>query len=138
MNQGSLTCKVFFEDPFWVMVIEAVEDGTCCAHRTIFPKEPSDQEVYLFLLQHFQQLCFSRQVNDVQDRMSQNPKRRQREIARQMKQVQTSTKAQAALKLLQEELHEAKKQTDKKQKQMKQELQFQLKQQKRKQKHRGR
>lgn len=70
--------------------------------------------------------------------VSQNPKRRQREVKKQLRNTGIGTKSQQALKLQQEQNKQERKIKSRKQKQAEAEYQFQLRQEKKKEKHRGR
>ncbi len=67
-----------------------------------------------------------------------NPKRMQREISHQMQNPGIGTKAQQALKALQEENKTERKIRSKQKKEEEKERQFELRQQKKKEKHKGR
>ena len=135
MNGGRLT--VFFEDPFWVGVFERMTEGKLSVCKVTFGAEPKDQEIQAFLLENYYSLQFSPAVEtDVKDTPD-NPKRRQREIRKQMQNSGIGTKAQQALQLQREELKTERRQISKEQKEAEQQHQFELNQQKRKEKHRG-
>ncbi|MCI8659830.1 MAG: YjdF family protein [Lachnospiraceae bacterium] len=67
-----------------------------------------------------------------------NPKRGQREAARQAMQAGIGTKSQQALQLQREERNMERRQADREQREARKERLFEMKQQKRKEKHRGR
>ena len=58
----SVTLLVFFEDPFWVGIVERREGGRLRAARVVFGAEPSDREVYAWVLESFDGLRFSRRL----------------------------------------------------------------------------
>ncbi len=100
--------------------------------------EPTDYEVYGFILKNYSRLRFSPAVaTDVKD-AARNPKRIQREVHRQVQSTGIGTKAQQALKLQQEQWKTERKTLSREQREAEKERQFELKQQKRKEKHRGR
>ena len=39
----SVTFLVFFEEPFWVGVVERRENGLLCTARVVFGAQPSDR-----------------------------------------------------------------------------------------------
>lgn len=50
MEETSVTLTVLFEAPFWVGVVERVEDGRLSACRIVFGAEPKDYEVWEYVL----------------------------------------------------------------------------------------
>jgi hypothetical protein len=46
------TMTVFFDNPFWVAVLELHHDGRVHAARQVFGAEPTDAELYQYLLLH--------------------------------------------------------------------------------------
>ncbi|MDO4354982.1 MAG: YjdF family protein [Clostridia bacterium] len=135
--EGSFT--VFFDDPFWVGVYERREAGRLSVCRVVFGAEPSEREVYEYLLANWARLRFSPPVRQEQRREAVgNPKRMQRQIARAMERPAVGTKAQQALQLQREQSKAERKQRSRAQTEREKQRQFELKQQKRKEKHRGR
>ena len=59
--------------------------------------------MYEFLLKHYYDLQFSPSVTTVIKEVKQNPKRRQREVKKQLRNTGIGTKSQQALKLQQEQ-----------------------------------
>lgn len=59
MDKVSLTFRVFFEDPFWIGVVERISDGTMEVCKITFGIEPKDYEVYDWLLKNYYRLRFS-------------------------------------------------------------------------------
>ncbi|MFF5211236.1 YjdF family protein [Streptosporangium sp. NPDC000396] len=47
-----VSLSVYFEDPFWVGVLEIVEDGELRATRFVLGAEPTNPELYEFLMRH--------------------------------------------------------------------------------------
>lgn len=136
MNQAKLT--VFFEDPFWVGIYEREADGRYEVCKITFGSEPKDYDVNSFLLQNWNRLRFSPSL-DVPKTVSRqiSPKRMQRDIRKQLQGAGIGTKAQQALKLLQEEGKQQRKSASREQREAQKEYQYELHQTKRKQKHRG-
>lgn len=139
MQKNSSRVTVFFDDPFWVAVYERWGQNRLEACKIPFGAEPSDGQVYEFLLANWHRLRFSPAigVEGPEREAPKNPKRRQREIQRQTAKTGVGTKAQQALKLRQENGKEARKQNSREQQQRQQEEKYRQKQEKRKQKHRG-
>lgn len=134
--QSSLT--VFFENPFWVGLYERRADGHYSVCRIVFGPEPKDCEVLEYLLQNFHRLSFSPALPDGgrPDRTA-NPKRRQREIARSLRQPAKSSKARQALSLQREEGKAQRKERSSAEQKAQADRLFTLRQQKRREKHRG-
>ena len=96
---------VFFEDPFWVGILEVEEGGGYWAARHVFGAEPGNAELVAFMLGHFHELYLRRPppgagsllpVSRKAADSARNPKRAQREARRDL-QGSTSTRSQAAL-----------------------------------------
>lgn len=133
---GKLT--VFFEEPFWVGIYERITEGRLEVCKITFGPEPKDYEVYDFILQNWYSLRFSPSMAaDGKQTLKVNPKRMQRKIKKQLKDLGTGTKAQQALKLQHEESKILRKDKSHLQKTAKKQLQFELRQQKHKAKHKG-
>ena len=62
MNKGSQCLKVYFEDPFWVGVIERQADHKLEACKITFGSEPKETEL-LALLPRLRELPFSPAVS---------------------------------------------------------------------------
>ena len=133
---GRLT--VLFEEPFWIGLFERIENGKLSVAKITFGAEPKDYEVYEFILKHYYQLKFSPAVaTDVKEN-AKNPKRRQREVKKQLQKTEIGTKSQQALKLQQEQMNTKRKIKSREQKEAEKQFKFHLKQQKKKDKHKGR
>lgn len=134
----NVTLLVFFEDPFWVGIVERREGGSLRAARVVFGAEPSDREVYAWVLECFYSLRFSPPVKDGLHRaMAQNPKRRQRQAAKAVGRS-VGTRSQQALQAAREEnaaQHGARAAS---QREAKARRRFDLRREKKKAKHRGR
>lgn len=128
---------VFFEDPFWVGIVERTEHGTLSAAKVTFGAEPKDFEVYDFVRKHYDALQFSPAVAAEVKAEKKNPKRMQREARKQTQETGIGTKAQQALKLQQEQNKLERKVKTKAQKEAEEKRLYALKQQKKKEKHRG-
>lgn len=106
MDKVSLTFRVFFEDPFWIGVVERISDGTMEVCKITFGIEPKDYEVYDWLLKNYYRLRFSPAVKAEAKKEHTNPKRRQREARMQTAVSGIGTKSQQALSLQHEQLKE--------------------------------
>ena len=139
MQTTSCTLTVFFEDPFWVGVIERVTNAKLTVCKITFGAEPRDYAVHQFLLDRWNTLTFSPPVRaDRKPAARINPKRMQRAASKQLGQTGVGTKAQQALQLQHEEAKAARRQKTRAEKEAEQAYLYALKRQKRKEKHRGR
>ncbi|MDO4350803.1 MAG: YjdF family protein [Eubacteriales bacterium] len=134
----SVTLLVFFEDPFWVGIVERREGGRLRAARVVFGAEPSDREVYAWVLESFDGLRFSPPVEDgLRRAMAQNPKRRQRQAMKAAGQG-VGTKSQQALQAAREASAAQRGARAARQREAEAQRRFDLRQEKKKAKHRGR
>lgn len=128
---------VFFDDPFWVGVFEELDGNRLSVCRVVFGAEPTDAEIFAFIMRDFNRLRFSPPVKTELKQKADNPKRRQRNAHKQLEKSGVGTKSQQALQKQYEENKTERKQKSRKQKEAEKQRQFELKQQKRKEKHRG-
>ena len=133
--EGKLT--VFFDDPFWVGVFEKFDGGKLSVCRIVFGAEPTDAEIYDFILGNYYCLRFSAPVKTEIKQKADNPKRRQRNARRQLENTGIGTRSQQALQKQREEMKIERKEIFREQREAEKLRQFELKQQKRKEKHRG-
>lgn len=138
MDKVSVNFFVFFEEPFWIGVLERVSDGKLSVCKVTFGAEPKDYEVYEFLLKNYYKLRLSQAVETAVKESIKNPKRMQREVRKQIQHVGIGTKSQQALKLQHEQVKHERKVISREEKEVEKLRQFALKQQKKKEKHRGR
>ncbi|WP_416828280.1 YjdF family protein [Ectobacillus polymachus] len=132
---------IFHDGQFWVGVIEMQESGRLKVYRYVFGMEPNDAEVLDFVKYRLPSIIESSKQMGIQDEKKQkkrmNPKRLQRQVAKEMSQKGISTKAQEAMKEAIEQRKVegkiAKKHRDDAFKKRK----LEIKKQKAKQKHRG-
>ena len=128
---------VFFEEPFWIGVFERVENGKLSASKVTFGAEPKDSEIWEFILKHYDELKFSPAVEVNVKQKDDNPKRRLRNAAKQMRHTGIGTKSQRALQLQREAIKTERMRQSREQREAEKQRLFDLKQQKRKEKHRG-
>lgn len=138
METVECALTVLFEDPFWILLYERSEDGRYEVCKITFGAEPKDYDVYDYLLKnwHTLKLCSFRQES-IKNRARPNPKRMQREIAKQTTDKGLGTKAQQALKAVQEETKALRKVRTREERGAEEARQFQLHREKQKEKHRG-
>jgi hypothetical protein len=138
---ATIKATIFFEKRFWVGTFERTDKEGYAVARHIFGAEPSDPEVYEFVLNHYHELKFGelREVSIQIHRM--NPKRVQREVRREMERIKETTRPSTlAQDYMREEIEKKKKEKKRMSsaaKQARQEEQFLIKQEKKKEKHRG-
>jgi hypothetical protein len=135
----SLILTVFFEDPFWVGVFTFAEGNTAQYSRVVFGKEPSDIEVYEFFQKNANQLKFTSSIAaESQETVSKNPKRRQREISKELHDRVGTKKSLEAIKQLEHQDKKEKQRDETRAKKTEREAYIHsLKQEKAKEKHRG-
>ena len=128
---------VFFEDPFWVGFFERIEDGKLSVCKVTFGAEPTDGELYDFILREYTHLRFSPAVEADVHHAADNPKRRQRNARRLLEKSGVGTKSQQALQKQYEEMKTERKEKSREIREAEKQRQFELRQQKKKEKHRG-
>ncbi len=99
-REVSSTLTVYHDGQFWVGVVEHVEDGMLRVARVVFGAEPSNEEIYTWVLERWLSLRLSAETEPVGPRAGRipgNPKRRAREVAKAMRQHGSSTASQLAL-----------------------------------------
>jgi len=139
MNKVSGRLQVFFEEPFWVGIFERIDNDKLSVCKITFGAEPKDYEVQASILKNYHKLRFSPSVDSIAEEKERiNPKRLQREVKKQIKNVGIGSKSQQALKLQQEQGKLERKSYFREQHEAKKEFQYKLKQQKRREKHKGR
>ena len=128
---------IYFEEPFWVGVFEKLDGDKLSVCRMVFGAEPTDAQVWEFILANYRRLRFSAPVKAELKQKADNPKRRQRNARKQMESSGIGTKSQQALQKQYEENKMERKLLSREQREAEKQRQFELKQQKRKEKHRG-
>ena len=127
----------FFDNPFLVGVLSGQKKNKLSVCRVVFGAEPKDYEVYDFILKNYKNLKFGSSLEVKVKKIKNNPKRLQREVKKQSKQVGIGTKSQLALQKQREEMKLERKTESKKIRELEIQRKFELKQEKRRQKHRG-
>ncbi len=132
---------IYFENPFWVGVVERLDGDELQVAKVTFGPEPKDYEVYAFLDQQYYALTFSAPIKDQEEAnkriKAKNPKRLQREIQKMTHQVGVRTKAQEAIQKERDQHKMARKAKRKHDKDQYLKQAFQQKQLKKKAKKRG-
>ncbi len=138
METGYAKLTVYFEDPFWVGLFERSGGGTWEACKVTFGPEPRDCEVYAFLLENHRRLQFSPAVKgQAPAAEAANPKRRRRQIKRELEQPGGGTKAQQALAAQRQQGREARDRRARETREAEQARRYALRREKQREKHRG-
>lgn len=132
---------VLFQAPYWVGILEDERAGLLYAGKTIFGAEPSDAEIYAFALScGFQDLLASLAggvpVVPAEQGIA-NFKRRQRQVRRQLAEVEVASKAHEAIRLQLEQHKQERKVEQRAEREAEADRKWQLTRQKAKAKHRG-
>jgi len=94
----SSTLTIYHDGRSWVGTFERVEDGRLSVCRIVFGAEPSNEEIQELICRRWSGLHFTLPVeHEVTPELASNPKRRQREISKELRNRGPSTKAQLAL-----------------------------------------
>lgn len=137
MDKTSAKLTIFFEEPFWVGIFERLSDGEFSVCKITFGAEPKDGEVWNFLLKHYDELRFSPAIEITVKITANNPKRKKRNVRKQLQPLGVGTKSQQALQLQREKTKTERKQINKEQREAEKQRHFELRKQKRKAKRRG-
>lgn len=139
MADVSVKLTVLFDEPFWVGLYEREADGRYEAARIVFGAEPRDYEVQAWLLENAYTLRFSPSLEGAGRSGNEhvNPKRRQRQAARQMEGTGIGTRAQQALSLQREQNAVQRRERTRELREAEAERRLQLRRQKHREKHRG-
>jgi hypothetical protein len=132
-------CTVYFEDPFWVAVLERVDEDGYSVARFVFGSEPMDAELHEFAARQFATLSFSLPGPAPEPgEWEIGFKRRQREARKQTQQQGVGTYAQRALQAERERMKQVRRAESQDEREAGQRQKFLLKQAQKKEKHRGR
>lgn len=137
MEKSNDNLTVYFEKPFWVGVFERLSEGKMSVCKVTFGAEPKDYDLWDFVLRHYHELRFSPDITVETKQRPDNPKRRQRNVRKQLENTGIGTKSQQALQMQLEQNKMERKVKTRDQKQAEAKRMFELKQQKKKEKHRG-
>ena len=118
-------------------VFEELDGSKLSVCRVEFGAEPTDAEIYAFILRNFNYIRFSAPIKTEIKQRADNPKRRQRNAHKQLEKSGVGTKSQQAMQRQYEENKLERRQRTREQKEAEKQWLFELKQLKRKEKHRG-
>jgi hypothetical protein len=138
---ATIKATIFFDKRYWVGTFERTDKEGYAVARHIFGGEPTDPEVYEFVLGHYQELKFGEPKEFTLEIKRMNPKRVQREVRKEMERIKETTKPSTfAQDYMREELEKKKlqkKQQSSAEKQARKDEQFAIRQNKKKEKQRG-
>ena len=133
----SVTLTVFFDGSFFAALSEWIDADGLRAAKHVFGPEPSDPEVYQWVLREFARLRYSPAVEGARrPRAAGNPKRRQRQAA-QACASGVGTRAQQALQLQREQSAQERRSARRTRSEAEEARKFQLRQEKKKARRRG-
>lgn len=130
---------VFFEDPFWIGIVEKSEGKKYSTSRVVFGPEPTSAVLHEYILDNYSNFKFTDAVEDEKKIYKEysNPKRQQRQAAKDVKKNRGMKKAYDVMKQQYEEEKKERKKEKKEKKMESEREKLELKQKKRKQKKRG-
>jgi hypothetical protein len=112
-----IKATVMFELKYWSVVFERIDGKKFSVAKAIFGKEPTNPEIYEYVIDNFCNLNFSQPVEFNVVITRKNPKRLQREIKKEMEKIKDVTKketyAQEVLRVEMEKNKIVKKKNDK-------------------------
>ncbi len=91
LNKSKFT--VFFDEPFWIGVFERIEGSKLSVCKITFGAEPTDAEIYTFLLSNYNKLKFSKPIKTEQKQKADSPKRRLRNAKKMIENNGIGTKS---------------------------------------------
>ena len=131
---------ILFDHPYWIGLLEDERDGSLYAVRHLFGAEPSDQQVYEFVLREVTTL-FARMTIGIPIELSENHpvgyKRMIRAARHSIEDRGISTQAQAAIKQQIEANKQVRQQSTRTKRDAARERKREIARQKTKEKHRG-
>lgn len=141
MQRFTIQVTLLYEGPFWAAIFERNDDTGYSVARKIFGSEPTDPELYEFILKHYQELKFTEPHDFKLVIRRKNPKRVQREVRQEMEKARSgqasTSRAQEVLRLELEKNKKVKKTISKAEKELKLQEKFLQKQEKKKKKKKG-
>lgn len=137
-TKNSITLTVMFEGQFWVGIFERESDDGYSVARVVLGGEPTEAELFHFLLYQCDALKFSAPVEDATSVIRKvNPKRAIREAKKLQESGPAMTKAYDVMRLELEKNKKVRKEKNKAEREEEEKLRFELKQKKKKEKLRG-
>jgi hypothetical protein len=135
--EGKFT--VYFEDPFWVGILEVTDNGKCKMGKVTFGSEPSASDIYEFTINEYSNMKLNEiEIEEHESENKQiNPKRMMKSVRKQLDKKGIGTRSQSALKNIQENNKKEKKKSNKEKRIELEEKIFLIKQMKKKKKKKG-
>ncbi len=131
-------CTIFFENPFWVGVLERYDEAGYAAARYVFGGEPTDAELLRFAADESPRLVFSARTDGPPSgRAEVNFKRRRRLARKETAQLGIGTLAQRTLQSERERMKQAGAEKRRAERQVEERAKFLMKQAAKKEKHCG-
>lgn len=138
---ANIKATIFFDKRYWVGTFERTDKEGYAIARHIFGVEPTDPEVYEFVLTHYLELKFGKPKQFTLEIKRMSPKRVQREVRREMERIKATTQPSTlAQDYMRKEIEERKLQNNQQtsaERQARKDEQFAIKQKKRKEKRKG-
>jgi hypothetical protein len=136
-----IKATIFFDKRYWIGTFERTDKQGYAIARHIFGSEPTDPQVYEFVLAHYQELKFGEPKEFTLKIKRMNPKRVQREVQKEMNRIKETTEPSTfAQDYMREQLEKnklQKKLLSTAEKQARKDEQFSIRQKKKKEKQRG-
>lgn len=134
--EGKLT--IYFDDPFWVAVLEREDETGYQVARVVLGSEPGDAEAYQFFLKNYSMFEFKMlHEADRPQKARVNFKRAQREARKSIQEQGMGTRAQQAMKAELTQHKQERREVHKQEREQEEHAQFLQRQEKKKEKHRG-
>src|SRR5579872_3249710 len=107
----TIQVTIQLENQLWVGIFERNDKHVYAVARKVFGKEPTDPEVYEFILSHYQELQFTEPQDFILKIKRKNPKRMNREVRKLMQAAKNlkAPKMSRAQEVLKMELEKNKK-----------------------------
>ena len=141
MLKNTITVTVQLEGSFWTALFERNDAGNYTVARKIFGKEPTDPELYEFLLKNYHELKYTEPQKFKLIIKRKNPKRVRREVRKAMekgsKTLPSESHAQEVLRLELEKNKKTRQVASKTEKEAERDRKFLLRQVKKKKKQQG-
>ncbi len=134
--EGKLT--IYFDDPFWVAVLEREDESGYQVARVVLGGEPSEAEAYQFFLKNYGAFQFNVVHEPVRlPKARVNFKRAQRQARKSMQLQGVGTRAQEAMKAEMAQHKQERRMVRKEEREQEERERFLLRQERKKEKHRG-
>lgn len=129
---------VFYDEQFWLAVFEKIESDSMQVLKKIYPTEPKESDLYDFILNQWQGMCFSEEMSIKQkENKTLSYKKQQQKVKKELDNNGISTKSQMAIQLQREQNKKQKRQLSQFEKEQQKRIKFNLKQAKKKEKKKG-